>query len=86
MEWNPDSKQLFPVEIEVEAFDRVGVFKDILAQISETGTNVSAARVSTKRGSSAFLRLLVDVEGTEHLKRVTEAVRRVSDVYNVLRK
>ena len=42
-------------KIGVEAFDRVGVFKDIIAQISETGTNVSAAKVSTKRGSSAFL-------------------------------
>jgi GTP pyrophosphokinase len=86
VEWNPGSKQLFPVEIEVEAFDRVGVFKDILAQISETGTNVSAAKVTTKRGSSAFLRLAVDVESAGHLARVMEAVRRVSDVYNVLRK
>ena len=86
VEWNPASKQSFPVEIEVEAFDRVGVFKDILTQISETGTNVSAAKVSTRRGSSAFLRILVDVESAEHLTRVEAAVRKVADVYNVVRK
>jgi GTP pyrophosphokinase len=86
VDWNPASGQLFPVEVEVEAFDRVGVFKDILAQISETGTNVSAARVSTRRGSSAFMRLVVDVQNLEQLNRVMESIRKVSDVYDVLRK
>jgi len=86
VEWNPTSDQIFPVEIEIEAFDRVGVFKDILGQISETNTNVSAAEVSTKRGSSAFLRLVVDVKNTEHLERVIQAIRRVSDVYDVIKK
>jgi GTP pyrophosphokinase len=86
VEWNPGSQQLFPVGIEVEAFDRVGVFKDILTQISEVGTNVSSAKVSTKRASSAFLRLVVDVESKAHLDSVMAAIRKVSDVYNVVRK
>ena len=86
VEWNPSIDQLFPVEVEVEAFDRVGVFKDILTQVSETGTNVSAAKVSTKRGSSAFLKLVVDVRNVEQLLVVSAAIRKVSDVYDVLRK
>jgi len=86
VEWNPAAKQLFPVEIEIEAFDRVGVFKDILTQVSETGTNISAAKVTTKRGTSAIMRLIVDVENLEHLARVAAAIRLVADVYNVLRK
>jgi GTP pyrophosphokinase len=86
VEWNPAIDQLFPVEVIIEAFDRVGVFKDILAQVSETGTNVSAAKVSTKRGSSAFLKVVVDVRNTEQLAVVTAAIRKVSDVYDVVRK
>ena len=86
VEWNPGSGQIFPVEVVVEAFDRVGVFKDILSQISETGTNVSAAKVTTKRGSSAFLRLIVDVKDAAHLAQVIQAVCKVSDVYEVVRK
>lgn len=86
VDWNPAIDQLFPVEVVVEAFDRVGVFKDILAQISETGTNVSAAKVSTKRGSSAFLKVVVDVRNTDQLAVVTAAIRKVSDVYDVVRK
>ncbi len=85
VDWNPESEMLFPVEIEVEAFDRVGVLKDILAQIAETKTNVSAAKVSTKRGSSAFLCLTVDIKDTKHLDKVLKAIRTVSDVYEAHR-
>ncbi|MBN2058729.1 MAG: bifunctional (p)ppGpp synthetase/guanosine-3',5'-bis(diphosphate) 3'-pyrophosphohydrolase [Candidatus Saganbacteria bacterium] len=85
VDWNPNSEIFFPVEVEVEAFDRVGVLKDILAQVSETKTNVSAARISTKRGSSAFLRLTVDVQNKEQLDHVIAAIRKVPDVYDVHR-
>jgi GTP pyrophosphokinase len=81
--WNKDSEALYPVGIEIEAFDRVGVFKDILAQVSETGTNVAGAKVKTKRGSSAFISLTVDVKDTEHLEKVIKAIKAVGDVYEV---
>jgi GTP pyrophosphokinase len=81
VEWDLSADIYYPVEIEVEAFDRVGVFKDVLAQISESKTNVSEAEVRTKRGSSAFLKIVVDVKDTEHLNKVLSAVREVSDVY-----
>jgi GTP pyrophosphokinase len=84
--WNPEAKQIYPVELEVEAFDRVGIFKDILTKIADTGTNVSAAKVTTKRGSSAVLRLVVDVTDVEHLSRLTAEIAKISDVYNVRRK
>ena len=83
--WNPDIDAYFPIEIEIEAFDRVGVLKDILAEISETGTNVSAVKEAAVRGSTAFIRLTVDVKDVKHLDRVMLAVRKVADVYDVRR-
>jgi guanosine-3',5'-bis(diphosphate) 3'-pyrophosphohydrolase len=85
VEWNPQNEGFFPVEIEIEAFDRVGVLKDILGQIAETKTNVSAAKATTKRGSSAFMRVVVDVKDTSHLERVIKSIRNLSDVYDVHR-
>jgi GTP diphosphokinase / guanosine-3',5'-bis(diphosphate) 3'-diphosphatase len=85
VEWNPKTEMYFPVIVEVEAFDRVGVLKDVLAQISETKTNVSAAKITTKRGSSAFLNLTVDVKNLDQLKQVIKAIKSVSDVYDVHR-
>jgi GTP pyrophosphokinase len=86
VEWNPGPEQVFPVEIEVEAFDRVGVLHDILERVAETKTNVSAANVKTKRGSVAVIKLIVDVRDAAHLSGVIKMVRSVSDVYNVIRK
>jgi GTP pyrophosphokinase len=86
VEWNPGPEQVFPVEIEVEAFDRVGVIHDILERIAESKTNVSAANVKTKRGSMAMIKLIVDVRDAAHLSSVIKTVKSVSDVYNVTRK
>lgn len=83
--WNRESEALYPVNIEVEAFDRVGVFKDILGQLSETGTNIASAKVTTKRGSSAFMSLTVDVKDTGQLEKVIKAVQSVPGVYEVRR-
>ena len=86
VEWNPGPEQVFPVEIEVEAFDRVGVFHDILEKVAETKTNVGAANVKTKRGSLAVIKLIVDVRDAAHLSLVIKNITAVSDVYNVSRK
>ena len=83
--WNPEVDAYFPIEIEIEAFDRVGVLKDILAEISESGTNVSSVKEAAVRGSTAFIRLTVDVKDVKHLDRVMLAVRKVADVYDVRR-
>jgi GTP diphosphokinase / guanosine-3',5'-bis(diphosphate) 3'-diphosphatase len=86
VEWITDSEQLFPVEIEVEAFDRVGIIHDTLEKIAEIKTNVSAANVKTKKGSSAIIKLIVDVKDMNHLQQVMKQIRSVSDVYQVTRK
>lgn len=85
VEWDKTHESSLPVEIEIEAYDRVGVFKDILGEIAETHTNVASARVSTKRGSTALLKVRVDVKSVEHLNQVIKAIQKVKDVYSVRR-
>src|SRR3989338_1463023 len=85
VDWNLDGEAFFPVEIEVEAFDRVGVLKEVLSEIAETQTNVYSAQITTKRGSSAFLRLTVDIKNAAHLNQVLVAIRKISDVHTVKR-
>ncbi len=73
------------VKIEIEAFDRVGVLKDILARIAEIKTNVAGANVKTKRGSTAVISLTVDIKNKQHLNEVMNEIKKVSDVYRVMR-
>jgi GTP pyrophosphokinase len=83
--WNDAAEIFYPVDIEVEAFDRVGVLKDILEKVSSQKTNVAAANVRTKRGSSAIIKMVVDIKNIEHLSQVLAAIREVADVYDVYR-
>jgi len=85
VEWDLNADVYYPVEIEIEAFDRVGVLRDILDKVSETKTNVSSANIKTKRGSIAFLKLVVDVKNLDQLQLVVAAIRKVADVYDVKR-
>jgi len=85
VDWNLDSDITYPVELEVEAFDRVGLLKDILSKISETKTNVAEIKTKTKKGNVAYLRIIVDVKNAEGIKRVLEAIRSIGDVYEVIR-
>ncbi|KAF0133895.1 MAG: rsh [Candidatus Saganbacteria bacterium] len=85
VEWDLKADIYYPVEIEVEAFDRVGALHDILEKISDTKTNVVSVDVKTKKGSTAFLKLVIDVKNIEHLKQVIHSIRDVADVYDVSR-
>ncbi|MBI5701690.1 bifunctional (p)ppGpp synthetase/guanosine-3',5'-bis(diphosphate) 3'-pyrophosphohydrolase [Candidatus Saganbacteria bacterium] len=85
VDWELSADIYYPVEIEIEAFDRVGALKDIMTQISETKTNVASAYIKTKRGSTAFLRIVVDVKNVDQLQLVMQSLRNVSDVYDVKR-
>jgi len=85
VEWDMSADIYYPVEIEVETFDRVGVLHDVLEKIADKKVNVSSANIKTKRGSIMFLKLVVDVLNLEQLKQAISAIREVADVYDVKR-
>lgn len=85
VEWDFSADIFYSAEIEIEAFDRVGVLKDILTRISDTKTNVSEAKTKTKKGNIAFLRIVLDVKDVEHLQKIMQSLRDLSDVYEVRR-
>jgi GTP pyrophosphokinase len=85
VEWDSSFESTYPVEIEVEAFDRVGLAKDILSQVSETGTNITSVDMKSKKGSHAVIKIAVDIKNIDHLQQVMQSVRKISDVYDVYR-
>jgi len=85
VDWDLTADIFYPIEIEVEAFDRVGVLHDILEKISETKTNVASVDIKTKKGSTAYLKIVVDVKNLGQLQNVCQAIRKVADVYDVSR-
>ncbi|MGX5680370.1 RelA/SpoT family protein [Schumannella luteola] len=85
VEWAPNSKTVFLVQIQVEALDRSGLLSDVTRVLSENHVNILSATVSTSSERLALSRFVFEMGDTTHLDRVLNAVRRIDAVYDVYR-
>jgi len=85
VEWESLQDGSYPVEVEVEAFDRVGLLKDVLAAIAESRTNVVSVNARVRKDKVAIVNIVLDVHNLEQLRSVVQRVSQVSDVFNVER-
>ncbi|HLP90241.1 MAG TPA: bifunctional (p)ppGpp synthetase/guanosine-3',5'-bis(diphosphate) 3'-pyrophosphohydrolase [Nostocaceae cyanobacterium] len=88
--WNPTAEhshrpQTYPVNIQIEALDRVGVLKDILSRLSDQGINVRHAQVKTAIGQPALMDLGIDIRDRSQLEQVFIQIKKMSDILNIRR-
>ena len=85
VEWG-DVEQVYPVTIQVDAWDRVGLVRDISAIIAEEGVNLSEVSLGNHRGDSVTLYCTLEVKGTAQLSRIISRIYSVWNVVSVTRK
>ena len=88
--WNPATSQngrpqTYPVKIQIEVIDRVGVLKDILTRLTDNKINVHNAQVKTFPGQTALIELGLDIEHCNQLEQIFARIRKMSDVLNLRR-
>jgi GTP pyrophosphokinase len=87
LEWTLTPDVYFPVTIEVDALDRVGLASDVTSIVSSQGTNILEATVSTGGGKPKMARisLRVEVRSLAHLQDLVNRISALSDVLRVER-
>ena len=85
VEWQTTQEGVFQVEIEVEAFDRVGLLKDVLAAIAETKTNALSVNARVRKDKVAVTNIVLDIRSVGQLHSVMQKVEKVADVLSVAR-
>lgn len=75
----------FPVEVEIEAIDRVNLLANVLNAVVEGDTNIEAVQAHSTKSNYAYINLVVDIRDIAHLQRVLDRIRRVSGVISVNR-
>ncbi|MBW4561437.1 MAG: bifunctional (p)ppGpp synthetase/guanosine-3',5'-bis(diphosphate) 3'-pyrophosphohydrolase [Mojavia pulchra JT2-VF2] len=75
----------YPVNVQIEALDRVGVLKDILSRLSDQGINVRYAQVKTAIGQPALMDLGIDIRDRPQLEQVFTQIKKMSDILNIRR-
>ena len=85
VEWQAGETGTFPVEIEVEAVDRMNFLSNIMSTISEGRTNIESVNARTTKSKMAIINLVVDIQDIEHMESVMNRIKQVSGVLAVTR-
>ena len=78
------SQTLYPVRLRVEAWDRVGLLRDVTALVSEEGVNIASC-VSEEDDDLSLISLTVYVHGIDQLDRLCSKLEGVGGVVQVAR-
>ncbi|MGA8849534.1 MAG: bifunctional (p)ppGpp synthetase/guanosine-3',5'-bis(diphosphate) 3'-pyrophosphohydrolase [Dehalococcoidia bacterium] len=85
VEWG-DVAQVYPVMIQVDAWDRVGLVRDISAIIAEEGVNLSEVSMSNHHDDSITLFFALEVKSVAQLSKIMSRIYSVWNVVSVTRK
>ena len=85
VEWERSSRQLYPVGIKIEAWDRTGLLRDIAAVIAESKINLSGADVQVFDDKTAVISTIVEIQSLTQLSRLLERLESIRDVHTVAR-
>jgi GTP pyrophosphokinase len=85
VEWDRGTRQLYPVGIKIEAWDRTGLLRDIAAVIAESKINLSGADVQVYDDKTAVISTVVEIQSLTQLSRLLERLESVRDVHTVAR-
>ncbi len=87
--WNTqvtkEKPRTYPVSVQLEVLDRVGVLKDVLFRLSDNRINVRSANVITHYAKPAIIDLSIEVSDKLQLERCFAQIKQMSDVLNIRR-
>jgi GTP pyrophosphokinase len=84
--WGAASTQTFPVEVEVTAYDRPGLLRDITSQLANEKINVLGVNTLTDKQQVAHMIFTIDVPDIEALARILALLDQIPNVQDVRRK
>ena len=86
IKWSGDNtNRTYNTTIRVETAEKQGLLKDIIAAVSDNGTNISYANVKSKSGKVGIIELGIELDNIDTLKKVILSIQAIPDVYSVKR-
>ena len=79
------SKEAYPVDIRIEAFDRSGLLRDIAAIVTDVGINMSSVNVSVHPDNTATFQVGLLITGVDQLRNVVAKLEGLRDILEIRR-
>ena len=85
--WGGTPEAVYPVDIEIDAYDRSGLLRDITQVLSSSRTNVLALNtISNPDDNTATMTVNVEISSLEQLARLLAQIRNLPNIMDVRRK
>jgi GTP diphosphokinase / guanosine-3',5'-bis(diphosphate) 3'-diphosphatase len=85
IDWQEAQGERFVVRLALEGNDRRGLYADVAAAVSSTGTDIKSMDLRSTDGRTIGS-MLVEVENLAHLEKIIRATRRVKGITDVARR
>ncbi len=83
--WGENEKTLYPVQIKVGAWDRVGLLRDITIMAADEKINILSVLTNTHSDRSVTILMTIEVASIPQLQHILTRLENVRDVYEVMR-
>jgi GTP pyrophosphokinase len=76
---------LYPVNIEVESWDRVGLMRDVTTVVAEDKVNITSVNLADGDGQTITMFLTLEIKGLTQLSQILKKIDAVKGVISVSR-
>jgi GTP pyrophosphokinase len=83
--WGDHGEATFPVSIQIKAWDRVGLLKDVSTVLADEKVNIVSVLTTTHDDRTVSLLTTIEVEGIGQLSTILRKLEGVREVYEVRR-
>jgi GTP diphosphokinase / guanosine-3',5'-bis(diphosphate) 3'-diphosphatase len=86
LKWgSKDQDKVYPVQIQVRAFDRAGLMHEISGIVADEGVNMSTVSSTSTRDKTAVIRATLEIAGADQLTRILKKIDRLPNVVEARR-
>jgi len=87
VDWGEDLKQVFPVMIQIQAYDRTGLMRDITEITAGERINIISANAATDpKDHTAVITATLEISSIVQLSRILAKIERLPNVFEARRK
>jgi GTP pyrophosphokinase len=83
--WGDALTKSYPVSIRVEAWDRVGLLRDITSLVADEKVNVLSVLTNVHDDRTVTVLMTIEVNGVKQLSHMLQRLEAIRDVFDVLR-
>jgi len=84
--WGAEAGQAYPVEVEITAYDRAGLLRDITSLLANEKINVLGVSTVTDKNLTAHMIFTLDIPNLEILSRILALLDQIPNVTGVCRR